>query len=391
MISEWIDARREEMLAFLRRVVEMESPTDDKAAVDAVGRVFGEAYRALGWAVRTEPQERHGDHLVAEAPPTPGGRVLLVGHMDTVYPHGTATRRPFTLRDGRAYGPAVMDMKGGLVVMLFALRALHAAGRLGNVRVVLNSDEEPGSPTSRDGWAGRAADCDWAFVLEPAQPDGALVNRRKGVGIFRVSVTGRAAHAGADPEKGANAILALAHQALAVSALADASTGTTVNVGVVHGGTHPYVVPASAEAVIDIRIPTQAEARRVTAGLEAIAARVPVPDAVTTIEGFFHRPPLEEVPGTDPLKALVAACGREVGLAVRWAATGGASDGNNLAAAGVPTIDGMGPAGGGAHSDEEWMDVESFVQKATLLALVLHRLWEGAIPRRIAQDGARRA
>lgn len=383
-LFDWVDAHRDEMLAFLRRVVELESPTEDKAAVDAVGAVFQDAYRRLGFGVRLEPQERYGDHVVADAPPAGGGRVLLVGHMDTVYPKGTIAARPFTLRDGQAYGPGVMDMKGGLVVMYFALRALAETVGLGNARVVLNSDEEPGSPTSRDGWPAWGADVDWAFVLEPAREDGSLVTRRKGVGIFSITVTGRAAHAGAEPEKGANAILALAHQAIAISAVARPLEGTTVNVGVVRGGTLPYVVPAEASAAVDIRVPTLAEADRVLRELAAIAKRTSVPGTTTRIEGFFHRPPMEEVGGVEALKALVVACGREVGLQVQFASTGGASDGNNLAAAGIPTLDGMGPAGAGAHSESEWMDVESLFQKTKLLSLLLHRLWSDAVPRRLS-------
>ena len=379
-LFEWVDAHRDEMLAFVKRVVDIESPSEDKAGVDAVGAVFQDAYRAVGCAVRLERQAQYGDHVVAETPPQRGPRVLLVGHMDTVYPKGTITARPFTVRDGRAFGPAVMDMKGGLVVMLFALRALAATGGLGNARVVLNSDEEPGSPTSRDGWPERAVGVDWAFVLEPGKEDGSLVSRRKGVGIFRLTVTGRAAHAGAEPEKGANAILSLAHHAIAATAIARPEHGTTVNVGVVRGGTHPYVVPERAEAGIDIRVPSAAEAERVVRELNALVAGVPVAGTTASIEGFFHRPALEEVRGTDTLKALVAACGKDVALNVRYVTSGGASDGNNIAAAGVPTLDGMGPAGGGAHSETEWMDVESLYQKTKLLALVLRRLWSGAMP-----------
>ena len=281
----WVERHREDLLAFLQEIVERESPTEAKAAVDALGQVFQAAYRALGCAVRTVPQVQYGDHVVAETPPVPGPRVLLVGHLDTVYPLGTVARRPFTLRDGRAYGPAVMDMKGGLAVMLFALRALAATRGLGNARVVLNSDEEPGSPTSRDRWAAWSADADWAFVLEPAQPDGSLVLRRKGVGIFRLAVTGRAAHAGAEPERGANAILALAHHALAAAALADPAAGTTVNVGVVRGGTLPYVVPAAAEALIDVRVPTRTEAERVLGGLRALEAALA--EAQLAIEHYW--------------------------------------------------------------------------------------------------------
>lgn len=379
-LFEWVDARRDEMLAFLKRVVEIESPSEEKGGVDAVGAVFQEAYRAMGCAIRLERQTQYGDHVIAETPAQRGPRVLLVGHMDTVYPVGTIAARPFTVRDGRAMGPAVMDMKGGLVVMLFALRALAETGGLGSARVVLNSDEEPGSPTSRDGWPGRAAGVHWAFVLEPGKEDGSLVSRRKGVGIFRLTVTGRAAHAGAEPEKGANAILSMAHLAIAATAIARPEQGTTVNVGTLRGGTHPYVVAERAEAGIDVRVPSAAEAERVVRELQALASRTAVPGTSTRLEGLFHRPAMEEVAGTDALKTLVAACGEEVGLRVRYVTSGGASDGNNIAAAGVPTLDGMGPAGAGAHSETEWMDVESFYQKTKLLALVLRRLWSGAIP-----------
>ena len=387
-LVEWVDAHRDDMLTFLGRIVEMESPTEDKAAVDAIGAVFRDAYTRLGCAVQVEPQEQYGDHVVAETPKTGGGRVLLVGHMDTVYPKGTTAARSFTVRNGRAFGPAVMDMKGGLVVMLYALRALSATTGFGNACLVLNSDEEPGSPSSRDGWPRRAANADWAFILEPAQEDGSLVSRRKGVGIFRMRVSGRAAHAGAEPEKGANAILALAQQAIAVSELAHPRVGTTVNVGVVRGGTLPYVVPAEAEASIDIRVPTLVEAERVLRELAEVSARTPVAGTRTMIDGFFHRPPLEEVVGVEPLKSFVAACGEELRMKVRFASTGGASDGNNLAAAGIPTIDGMGPVGAGAHSDSEWMDVDSLFQKTKLLALVLHRLWAGALPGRVWSTAA---
>ncbi|MBM3451171.1 MAG: M20 family metallopeptidase, partial [Armatimonadetes bacterium] len=349
--SAWIDARRDEILSFLGHVVEIESPSEHKAGVDAVGAVFAKAYEALGLRLHLERQTQYGDHLIAESTATSGPRVLLVGHMDTVYPVGTTARRPFTVRDGIATGPAVNDMKGGLTVMLWALRSLAETGRpIGPVRVVQNSDEEPGSPTSRDGWPARAADCDCAFILEPAGEDDSLVDVRKGVGIFRFSVTGRAAHAGAEPEKGANAILALAHHAIALSAAANPAAGTTVNVGVIGGGTWPYVVPAEAWSRVDVRVSTKAEAQRIFETFGAIARRAPVANTTAKLEGFFHRPPLEPAPGTDALKAIVDASAREVGLAPVYLSTGGASDGNNIAAAGVPTIDGMGPAGAGAHS-----------------------------------------
>jgi glutamate carboxypeptidase len=267
-----------------------------------------------------------------------------------------------------------VDMKGGLTAMLFAIRCLAERPLRGSIRVVINSDEEPGSPTSRDLWPDLARGATAAFVLEPAQPTGALVLRRKGVGIFHLRVRGRAAHAGAEPEKGASAIRALARKCLDIEALGAPAVGTTANVGVIRGGTHPYVVPEAAEAAIDVRVQTPAERERTLTALRAIAAREDVPGTTATLTGQFHRPPLEPVPGTDRLTRIIEESGRELDMPVEWAVTGGASDGNNIAAAGIPTIDGMGPAGGGAHSPDEYMEIPSLFQKTALLAHVLDRL-----------------
>jgi glutamate carboxypeptidase len=391
-----VEKRRDEMLAFLRRIASMESPTQDKGRVDAVVDVFEAAYRELGFGCRRLSQTQYGDHLVADYPAsgghdgsggdrspgdTSGGaRVLLVGHADTVYAAGTLDTMPVRTDGDRLRGPAVVDMKGGLTAMLFAVRCLFERRPrvAGAIRIVINSDEEPGSPTSRDLWPELARGARCAIVLEPAQPDGALVLRRKGVGIFRVLVRGRAAHAGAEPEKGASAIRALARKLLDIEALAAPGIGTTANVGVIRGGTHPYVVPEEAEAVIDFRVPTLAERGRVLAAMQAIMEREDVPHTRATLTGQFHRPPLEPVPGIEEFTAVIEEEGQAVGLPVRWAMTGGASDGNNIAAAGVPTVDGMGPAGGGAHSPEEYMEIPSLFQKTALLAGVLDRLIGGA-------------
>jgi glutamate carboxypeptidase len=371
-----VEARQQEMVEFLGRVVEMESPTLEKRHVDAVIDVFESAYRELGFRCRRLKQDRHGDHLVADSPGEDGPRVLLVGHADTVYSLGTLATMPLRRDGGRMRGPGVMDMKGGLSVMLFGVRCLmrHGARLRGAVRIVINSDEEPGSPTSRDLWPELSRDVDYALVLEPAQPDGGMVLRRKGVGIFHLHVRGLAAHAGAEPEKGASAIRALARKFLDIESLAAPAMGTTVNVGVVRGGTHPYVVPAEAEAVMDFRVSTLAERDRILDRMQAIVERDDVPRTEATLSGQFHRPPLEPVAGIERLTAVIAEEARRVDLPVRWEHSGGASDGNNIAAAGVPTVDGMGPAGGGAHSPDEYMEIASLFQKTALLAGVLDRL-----------------
>jgi len=374
--AAYVDARQEEMFDFLSRLVRMESPSQEKQCVDAVIDLLETAYRNLGFKTERLPRDQYGNHLIANLLGGNGPRVLFVGHADTVFPLGTLTTMPLRREGNRLLGPGVEDMKGGLVVMLYAIRALLGLrGSLkGSLRVVVNSDEEPGSPTSRDLWPDLCKDVDWAFILEPARPDGGLVLRRKGVGIFHLTVKGRSAHAGAEPEKGASAIRVLAKKILDLEALADLKVGTTVNTGVIQGGTHPYVVPAEAKASIDIRVPTLAERERVLAGMKAIVERGDLPGTQASLEGKFHRPPMEPAPGIERLQRIVEEEARTVNLQVRWALTGGASDGNNISAAGVPTVDGMGPVGGSAHSPDEYMDIPSLYQKTVLLASVLDRL-----------------
>jgi glutamate carboxypeptidase len=375
-LAEYIDARKEEMLGFLSQLVRMESPSQGKSHVDAMIDVLEGEYRNLGFKTDRLSRDQFGNHLLANLAGGEGPRILFVGHADTVFSLGTLKTMPLRREGNRLLGPGVEDMKGGLVVMLYGIKALlglHGSIH-GSLRVVVNSDEEPGSPTSRDLWPDLCKDVDWAFILEPARPDGALVLRRKGVGIFHLTVEGRSAHAGAEPEKGASAIRVLAKKILDLESLADLNVGTTVNTGVIQGGTHPYVVPAEAKASIDIRVPTLAERERVLAGLKLVVERVDLPGTQANLEGKFHRPPMEPASGIHLLQKIVEEEGRALNLPVTWSSTGGASDGNNISAAGVPTVDGMGPIGGGAHSPEEYMEIPSLFQKAVLLASVLDRL-----------------
>ncbi len=376
LISSYVEARQGEILDFLSSIVKMESPSREKSCVDAVIDVLESAYGDLGFTTWRLPQDEYGNHLVADFSGGEGPRVLLVGHADTVYPLGTLSKMPLKREGDRLLGPAVIDMKGGLTVMLYGIRALLDVRQslTGSLRVVVNSDEEPGSPTSRDLWPELTREVNWAIVLEPAKPDGGMVLRRKGVGIFNLHVQGRSAHAGAEPEKGASAIRVLAKKILDLEALADLSLGTTVNAGVIQGGTHPYVVPEEAKAEIDIRVPTLAEQQRVLNAMRAVVEHEDLPGTRASLKGQFHRPPMEPAPGIEALQAIVEEEGHALGLPVQWVHTGGASDGNNISASGVPTIDGMGPAGGGAHSPDEYMEIFSIFQKTALLAAVLNRL-----------------
>jgi len=263
-LTEYIDGREAEMLAFLEKVVNIDSGTHDKAGVDAVGELLSGRLRQLGFQVERSPQTQYGDHLVARKLGKGSRRILFVGHMDTVFPAGTAARRPFRIEGGRAYGPGVLDMKGGDVSLLYALEALKETGSrfYGEVSmtVIFNSDEEVLSPTSKTIIEAEAKRADSACVFEPARPGGEYVARRKGVGKYYLTVHGRAAHAGAQPEAGRSAVGELAHKIIAIHGLTDFGTGTTLNVGLVKGGERSNVVAETAYAEIDLRVPDIGEA-----------------------------------------------------------------------------------------------------------------------------------
>jgi glutamate carboxypeptidase len=373
-IAAEVAARTPAALRFLEGVVNMDSPTEDKALSDKVGTVFAQQAASLGFACERDPQADFADnHICRHRVPAAKARVLMVGHFDTVYAAGTVATRPFT-RDGALMrGPGVLDMKGGLTVGLLALEALRAALATIplDVTFVFNSDEEIGSPRSRAVIVHEAAQHDLALVLEPGRPGPAVTVGRKGVGIFRVAVEGREAHAGAEPENGINAIVEAAHKILAMQALNDWDAGTIVTPGVVQGGTRPYVVPGLASIEVDCRVATTAERSRVEAAMTEIVARAIVPGTRATLSGGFHRPPMELSAAGAAYVARLQAIARDVGYPLGTGTTGGASDGNLTAAAGTPTIDGLGLHGGRAHSAEEFAEVASLAAKANVLACFL--------------------
>ncbi len=372
-IINYVESHRAAMMARWEKLVNMDSGSYDKAGLDAVAAYLAESLEQAGLAVEVLPHPERGNVVIGRLAGQGQGKFVLVGHYDTVFGPGEAKRRPFRIEGERAYGPGVHDMKGGLMVLLTALEALAAGGfsEFGTITVVLNGDEEIGSPVSRAPIEAEAAGADAVFILEPARTDGSLVTARKGVGMFHLEITGRAAHAGADPQAGISAVEELAHKTIALHRLTDFAVGTTVNVGVISGGTRPNVVAAQAQADIDLRVFTQAEADRVIPQIQAIAAQVYVPGAVTVLTGGLNRPPMEKGPATVALLALVQVAGQSLGIEIRDVASGGASDGNFTAAIGAPTIDSMGSAGGLAHGTSEYADVPTLFAKAKLLALSL--------------------
>ncbi|WP_298402011.1 M20 family metallopeptidase [uncultured Chloroflexus sp.] len=362
------------LLDLTARLVHLESPSTDKALLDACADELAALFAGVGKVERIA-NPNGGDHLrvtvtdVAE-PALPPALVLC--HYDTVWPAGTVAQRPFTVTADRAFGPGAYDMKASIAMVYAALGGFgRPAPRLRRpVIVLLTSDEEIGSPTSRALIEATAAQAAHVLVIEPpTEPDGALKTARKGGGAFRVTITGKAAHAGVEPEKGASAITELAHQILAVNALANPAIGTTVNVGVVGGGTRPNVVPAEAWMEVDVRVWTQAEAARIEAGMAALK---PVTSGTQVmVSGNVRRPPMERTPASAALFARAQELGAALGLDIREGSTGGGSDGNFTAALGIPTLDGLGCPGAGAHADHEQISRQGLIDRTALLCALL--------------------
>ena len=370
-----VDRRLEDVIADLRAFVELESPTVDKEACDRAGRHLAEQFRAYARAeIVWHPQDRYGDHFEARVGDG-ARRILLLGHSDTVWPVGTIRRLPCRIEGDRLTGPGSFDMKYGDVQALWGLR-LVTEGRLGADKTFVffgNSDEEVGSPTSRPIIERLARDAECVLVLEPAVgPEGAIKLWRKGIGIYHLDVDGIASHAGADPEQGRSAILELAHQVVDLQGLNNAATGTTLNVGVIRGGTRANVVAARAEAEIDLRVRTSEEARLAH---ERILNR-PTFVAGTTVHvrGGLNRPPMEESAGAHRLYALAKRIAAEEGFALPAGGTGGGSDGNFTAALGVPTLDGLGAVGDGGHADHEHVRVSTIAPRLAWFARLLAEL-----------------
>ncbi len=375
LINE-VACRRKALLESLREIVTLESPSTDKAAVDRLARLLQERCRELGAEVAVYPQAEYGDLTVASWPAR--GReaepLLVMTHIDTVWPLGTIERRPFVVEDDVARGPGVFDMKASVAMMLEAIRWLEERGLEHRpIRWLINTEEEIGSPVSRPLIEELARQSGYVLCLEPPVPPmGALKTSRKGVGIFTVRIRGRAAHAGADPEKGVSAIQELANQVNYLHSLTDFSLGTTVNVGVVGGGTRPNVVAEEAWARVDLRVATMSEAERVVAAIRG--SRPWLPGAEVSIDGGLNRPPMERTPVILAAFERAREIGRAIGLELAEAATGGASDGNFTAALGMPTIDGLGCPGDGGHAEHEYIRISGLIERTALLIALLHEL-----------------
>jgi glutamate carboxypeptidase len=353
----------------LKLLVETESPSHDKAAVDRVGAIVAEEARKLGAQVEIISNTETGDHVLSKWGNGANG-ILFLGHMDTVYPLGTLQKTPFREEGDKIFGPGTMDMKAGIVISLAAIEAAQQQDLNRPVMLLCTSDEEIGSHTSRTHIERLAEESALVLVMEPAMPDGSVKTWRKGVGEFRVKAKGRAAHAGGDHEKGRNAIEELAHQIIAIQKLTDYSRRTTLNVGVINGGSASNVVPEEARIRVDVRVMQPGEWERIEAEMKNLK---PILDGTSLeVTGELNRPPMpfdDRMSVTFEKAKTIAA---RIGMNITAGGTGGASDGNFVAPLGIPLLDGMGAVGDGAHSEREYIFTASIEQKAKLIASLIH-------------------
>lgn len=370
-ILDYLNGQTGEMIRTLARWVNQDSPTLHKASVDTMGQMLVQAFTAEGGVlVTTHPQTDFGDHYTLIFG-SGSGQILLLCHFDTVWPMHEAQRRPFTVKNGVGRGPGSHDMKGGIVIALFALQALRALNLTPGKKItlLLTSDEEVSSPTSRKIIEAAGRQSDVCFVLEGSHHRSRLTTSRKGVGRFTLNVTGKAAHAGVEPQKGASAIEELARQIQFLHALNDFERGITVNVGVISGGERPNVVAPRASAQIDVRVQSRTDGEWLAQKILNLQPQTP--GCSVEVLGGITRWPFEETAAGLALFEKAQKIAESLGFEVEKFASGGGSDGNFTAALGVPTLDGLGTLGGGAHALHEHVVLESLPQRAALLATLL--------------------
>ncbi len=375
-LLSYCEARQPWLLETIETLVRLESPTTDKAAVDRCGAELSRRLVAIGARVQRLPRQDAGDHVLAEF--GCGTRqVLLLAHLDTVWPVGQLARMPLHVADGRLAGPGVYDMKAGLAIGMLAAQALldEAPSMPGRIVMLCTTDEETGSASSRAVIEDEARRSEAVLVLEPSLPGGGVKTSRKGCGVFELRVAGVPAHAGIEPGRGASAVHELARQVLALEQFRDAARGITINVGTIAGGTRTNVVAADARAGVDVRVDRLDDLTRVEHAIRAL--RPHLDGTSLTITGAIDRPPMERTPAVVNLYQQAKDVAAGLGRLLDEGGTGGGSDGNLTAALGVPTLDGLGATGGGAHALDEHVVVGDLPWRAALVAGLMARIFNG--------------
>jgi len=375
-ISKFVNNKKLEILSALEKIVNMDSATEYKEGVDALGDFLNQKFSEIGFEVEKIPQEKYGNHLICRHKGE-GNNTLIIGHFDTALPKGSPKKRPFKIIENRGYGCGVSDMKAGIIAAFFAIKSvLETTGLKPNITVILNSDEEPGSPTSRQIIKREASKASRAFIMEPSR-DNSIITQRKGVGIFTFKAKGVAAHAGSEPENGRSAIVELGHMILELSRLNDYKSGITVNVGVIEGGTYPYVVAEEAIAKVDCRIPTEKDGEYLKTKFNEIINLSKIEGVKRSWKGDFHRPPMEKNKKTTELFEFVNKIASMLNMPLlKETSDGAVSDGNLTSSMGIPTLDGMGSVGAGYHGPKEYVEIDSIISRTELLAQVLYKLYK---------------
>lgn len=376
ILKELLNAKKQEMLQLLEQLVNIDSGSNTKSGIDTISTLLKAKFERLDFKVKVIEEKEYGNHLVMQHREAINPEIIIIGHMDTVFPEGTARTRPFTMEGNRAYGPGVIDMKASLVSLFYALTAMKQAGKKGyqNVQIILNSDEELGSPSSRKLIMQHTENKKYALILEAARPDGSIVTARRGGGQFKVLVEGKSAHAGLEPEKGRSAIEELAHKIILLQQLTNYKDGCQVNVGIVSGGTAANTIPADAIAIVDVRISEIKQIQTVQKQIEKICATTFVEGTKTKLIGEIDRMPIEKTDKISSLLEVIKQVGQEIGVIIKDTETGGSSDGSFTFAAGVATIDGLGPIGGYFHREDEYLEISSLIERTQLLAEVIQKL-----------------
>lgn len=376
----------DDYLEDLKNIVNIDSGTFTKAGIDRVGAYLQERFQAFGFSTRFDTQEEYGDHLVAThtGKSQHGPRIVLIGHIDTVFPEGEVERRPFSIsqRDGTriATGPGVLDMKSGVLIGMYALRLLIEGqeANYSSVTFICNSDEEIGSPSSRPLIQELARQADAVLVLEPGRAKETIVSSRKGCGQYRVEVHGVPAHAGVEPDRGRNAILELSYQVQKMQALNGTIAGATLSVGIIRGGDRTNVVPDYAYFDMDVRTIDQASHKALEAAMRQVTYQNKLNGTRITLSGSMLCQPFERNKRNAHLVELAKEAGSELGLKIQDASSGGASDANTTSAMGVPTLDGLGAGGGLAHNPGEFIELDYLPTRVALAAGLLRRIGQGS-------------
>ncbi|WP_318841532.1 M20 family metallopeptidase [Metabacillus halosaccharovorans] len=377
MIETYLETKEQEMYELLERIVNTDSGTYDKEGVDTVGDILIEKFEEIGMDVKVHYEEKLGNHLEIKASRDHDPKILIIAHMDTVFPKGEAEKRPFKVIGDKAFGPGVNDEKASHVQVLYALKALKEAGSdaYKNVHIIFNSDEEIGSPTSKPLIKQVAENKQYSLVVECSRPNGGLVTERKGVGQFTLDVKGKSAHSGVDPERGRSAIEEISHKIIKLQKLNNYDEGISVNVGLVQGGTSTNTIPSVARADIDVRFNNEQQAADIVKKITEISQEEHVSGTVTKLKGDISRPPMLKTSETEQLMNVIHEAADDLGITIREVSSGGGSDASFTASEGIPTVDGMGPMGEFSHSEkEEYTDLKTFPQFTALLAKTIEKL-----------------